>query len=127
MDTYDQRLRWMSLILGGIMLFWLPVEDQNFIAVILFSFAICCLGAFTFSRRRNLPSWQSAWMGLWAGLCVGPVSFLLMIFKIGLHSHNMPDFSLFQLFHLLEIAPIWGMVGGLLGGGLYLYQLSRRI
>lgn len=125
MDTYQLRLRWMSILLGGIILFWLPVEDQNFIAAIFFSIAICLLGAFAFVLRKTPKSRSYVWIGLMAGSGVGLVSFLLMVFKIGLHSHNSPDFSLSQLFQLIEITPIWGIVGSLVGGGIYVYQVSR--
>lgn len=125
MDVWQRRLRWGSLLLGGMMLFWLPVEDTQFVTPLSFGVAICGLGAIALKNRLHILSAQYIWLGLAAGGAVGPISFLLMVFKIGLHNHNSPDFTLEQLLGLVKVAPIWGIVGALMGLGLHLYFLSR--
>lgn len=125
MRACERRLRWSSIILGGMLLFWLPTEDQNFTMAILFAIASCLLGVLIFSSKRNLSPKKYIGLCFWAGISIGPISFLLLVFKIGLHKHSTPDFSLSQLLQLIKITPVWGIVGALLGGGIYLLHLSR--
>jgi hypothetical protein len=126
MNAFQRRLRWCWFLVAGAILFWLPVEDVNFTAVTIFSAVICCLGVLTLQSRWNLKPRTYAWLGFFAGLGVGPLGVLLMVFKIGLHSHSRPDFTIVQLSSLIQVTPIWGLIGFLLGLGRYLYQLSRN-
>jgi hypothetical protein len=125
MGGFQRRLRWSNILLGVMILFWLPVEDQTFTAAILFSAAVCFLGALVFIKKRQVTPQKYAWLGLLIGASVGPVGFLLMVFKIGLHNHATPDFTFTQLLDLLKLMPAWGFAGFLLGLGLQLYVFSR--
>ena len=125
MDVRQRRLCWGSILLGLMLLFWLPVEDQTFTTAILFSAAGCFLGALLFINKGGVAYQKYAWTGLVMGGAVGPVSFLLMVFKIGLHNHATPDFTFTQLLDLLKLIPVWSLAGFLLGLGLQLYVLSR--
>lgn len=125
MDAFQRRLRWSSFLLGVIILFWLPIEDTTFYTATLLAVAVCFLGGIAFARNSKITSQKYMWVGLVAGGCISPLSFLLMIFKIGLHSHRAPDFTLRQLTNLLQTTPIWGVTGFLLGLSLHLYLISR--
>ncbi len=126
MDAPQLRLRWSSFLLGMIILFWLPIEDENLTVAIILAIAICFLGVALAREKRQLASRNYVWVGLLGGLCVGPVGFLLMVFKIGLHHHRIPDFTINQLFRFVVSSPIWAISGGVLGFGAYLYHISRR-
>jgi len=127
MNASQRWLRWSGFLLGGIILFWLPVEDVTLTAAVMLSAAICFWAAIAFVKKWKLRSHHYAWAGLIGGLIVSPVGFLLMVFKIGLHNHGTPDFSTMQLLQLLKLSPYWGMSGFLLGWGAHLYYLSRRV
>ncbi len=120
------RLRWSSILLGITILFWLPIEDLNLTFTTALSFAICFLGTTLAGNKWQLASQYYAWAGLIGGICVGPVGFMLMVLKIGLHNHGTPDFTLDQLLRLFVVTPIWAISGFLLGFGLHLYHISRR-
>ena len=120
------RLRGLSLALGVVILFWLPIEDTHLTFATMLAYAICFLGTPLVGNKWQLTSRMYPWAGFLGGLCVGPVSFMLMVFKIGLHNHGTPDFTLDQLFRLLFLAPTGAISGFLFGLGLHLYHISRR-
>ncbi|HNB50805.1 MAG TPA: hypothetical protein PK530_02625 [Anaerolineales bacterium] len=125
MDAYQRRLRWSSFTLGVMILFWLPIEDTTFYTATLLAVAVCFLGGIAYAQKTQITSRNFAWLGLVAGGCIGVLSFLLMVFKIGLHNHRAPDFTLGQLTGLLQTTPIWSVAGFLLGLSLHLYLVSR--
>jgi len=126
MDAAQRWRRWSGFLLGGIILFWLPIEDVNLTAAATLAAAVCFWFAILFGKRWNFQARQYVWAGLVSGLCVGPVGFFLMVFKIGLHSHSAPDFTLAQLFQLLKMSPLFAGSGFLLGWSVHLYRVSRR-
>ncbi|HLF88595.1 MAG TPA: hypothetical protein VI451_06620 [Anaerolineales bacterium] len=126
MNASQRWLRWSGFLLGSILLFWLPVEDVNLTAAVMLSAAVCFWAAIAFVKKWRLHSHHYAWAGLIGGLIVGPVGFLLMVFKIGLHSHGTPDFTMMQLLQIVRMSPYSGMSGFFLGWGVHLYRLSRR-
>jgi hypothetical protein len=126
MKIPSKWLQWSSFLLGGIILFWLPVEDVSLTAAVVLSAAVCFLAAIAFVRKWKLLSHHYPWAGLTGGLIVGPLGFLLVVLKIGLHSHNTPDFTIMQLLQIIKSSPYWGMSGFLIGWGVHLYRLSKR-
>jgi len=125
MDAYQRWLRWSGFLLGGIIFFWLPIEDVNLTAATILSAAVCFWGVIALRKRWQIDSRKYAWIGFWGGLCVGPVVFLLIVFKIGLHNHSVPDFGFDQLLRLVKVSPVWGISGFLLGWSVHLYHISR--
>ena len=111
--------------MGGVILFWLPVEDLSLTAVMILAAAVCFWLAMMVAARKRLDSRFYAWVGLLVGLFVGPMAFCFMVFKIGLHHHLAPDFTLLELFQLLKVSPVWGISGFLAGWGIHFYSLSR--
>jgi hypothetical protein len=125
MNAYQRWLLWSGFLLGGIILFWLPIEDVNLTAATILSAAVCFWIALALTKRWQIDSRNYIWMGFISGLLIGPVGFLLMVFKIGFHNHNASDFSFDQLFRFVEVSPVWGISGFLLGWGVHLYHISR--
>jgi predicted permease len=113
-------------MMGFLVLLWLPIEDHNFVAATLLAFAICFIGTVSIVAKRKTISRKFSWMGFLGGFCVGPVSFMLMVFKIGLHSHKVPDFTIPQLFQLILIAPVWALSGLLVGYGVHIYSMAKE-
>lgn len=131
-------LRISALVLGAIMLFWLPIEDPDERLVILFAAAICALAAAYFLVSSMVwqkePSRMAASAlrnGRWlmvplictlAGLALTPVTLFLMAFKSGLHGHSSPDFTPGQITAVILRTPIWTGAGLLIGLGITLLK-----
>lgn len=123
-------LRVLSLLLGAIVLFWLPVEDTNLRGpIVLGAIGAALAGLHLYHRlqqvRTPVPVFHTIVLGGLAGLAAGPLAVALMVFKSGLHGHGFPDFSTAELWRVLSNAPRWGLVG-LLGGGALAGGLAVR-
>jgi len=125
MSPAQRWLRWSGFLIGGIILFWLPIEDLNLTTVVILAAPVCFWLMMVCAVKKRIPSRFYAWGGLFAGLMVGPMAFIFMVFKIGLHHHLTPDFTLTELLQLLRVSPVWGLSGFMAGLGMYLYLLSR--
>ena len=122
-------MRLASLLLGGAILLWLPLEDRGSQYAIITGIAAAGLvGIRLFRRVRGARSSLLRYAiitGLVGGVLVSVFSAGLMVIKNGIHGHGVPDYSLAQVLDVLYMTPIW-MVGGVLvglGGGLLV--LSR--
>lgn len=121
-------LRWMGLLVGGIALIWLPIEDQNiwitnWISAILLSW----LATYLVLQQRSSVSFRlKLVIGAIAGLLVTPVSFLLIIFKSGLHAHGFTEFSIHQLLNNLQNSLWWLLLGILVPALLSLVALQNN-
>jgi hypothetical protein len=122
-------LRNLALILGGIMLLWLPLEDVHENWVILFALALCALAAAWF--LAPFPAWSGKGRlayplaGLLAGLAVTPAALFLMAFKTGIHGHSAPDFTPDQVTSVLLRTPVWVLAGLLLGLSISILKRDR--
>jgi hypothetical protein len=118
-----------ALALGILGIFWLPVEDLDDHYAVLFAAAICTLLAarwvVSLSAQKRPRFILYIFIGSLAGLAVSPLAVLLMTFKIGLHSHPVPDFTFAQITAVALRAPIWTMGGGLIGLGIAFLDLAR--
>lgn len=127
----QRLLRNLALVLGGMLLFWLPVEDTSERWVILFAAAICSLGMAYWivsyhSRRQQRPERSENLIyplaGAVSGLAVTPAALFLMAFKSGLHGHSAPDFTSDQIIRVILGTPIWSGSGLLIGLGVALLR-----
>jgi NADH:ubiquinone oxidoreductase subunit 6 (subunit J) len=125
LDIDKKRLRWLGFFIGAAFMFWLPIEDVTYTAVVILAAAVCFWFVLWYINKRNMTSTKFAWLGFIGGLMVGLISLLFMIFKIGLHNHNAPDFTLNQLLKLLFLSPVFGLCGFLAGWGIHFYLLWR--
>jgi hypothetical protein len=123
------QLRYLAIVLGVLFLLWIPIEDMHEGFVLLLAGSMCAwLAARHLSRTHNARGrlWlrQTA-IGLTAGIAVTPVSLMLMIFKNGIHAHEVPDFSAQQMASVIEMTPIWASSGLLVGLGSSLWKKAR--
>ncbi|RPI27891.1 MAG: hypothetical protein EHM70_17330 [Chloroflexota bacterium] len=125
------RLRLIALALGAAILLWLPFEDQTDTLATLLSAALCIWFAVRYSWADGLrPSQLLIRAALvWAimGLLVSPLAALLLVFKIGLHSHSYPDFTPGQILAVLYRTPVWIIAGLLAGLGTGLFRMARSM
>ena len=126
--------RFSSIILGLLILFWLPIEDRSTISILIFSALICALSAVgvltardVLPERRRADGEQSAapihrslrygalLVWLIAGLGVTVVALQLMAIKTGLHGHGTPDYTTEQMMNVFSLAPLWVFLGLVIG------------
>jgi hypothetical protein len=65
-------------------------------------------------------------VGLAAGAAVGPLAALLMLIKVSIHAHPVPDFTPADLRAAIGRTPLWAGVGLLAGAAAALVQIARR-
>ncbi|NIS81033.1 MAG: hypothetical protein GTO14_12680 [Anaerolineales bacterium] len=123
------RIAWAAI--GLFWFLWLGLEDRDLGIVILLAVALAAVSGITLLVRRmgdeNLKRRQ--WLvrgtvaGLMSGAAVSPIAAVLMLLKIGLHAHPVPEFSTADLIAVLGRTPVWvvvgllaGLAGGLVGG-----------
>ena len=117
-------MRIAALILGGLWLFWLPLEDHKLLGVFLFAIAISILITLRFTHSqfwgRWLPGIRIIFLGgLWGSLIV-PLALFLMALKNGLHGHASPEYSSGQILNVIKSFPYWILLGGIMGAVVYL-------
>lgn len=121
-------MRITTLFLGGLWLFWLPVEDDGLALVFFFAIGICTLIFIRMLRTRLWGKWQPGYrligLGSLAGILVTPAALLLMAFKSGLHGHSAPDYTPSQVILVLKSFQYWVAVGVAVGLGLHFWISS---
>jgi len=123
-------LRLSGLILGVLVLVWLPFEDHSPLGAISLAAGICTWLAVR-ALWTTIPSSRQVWgryalVGAVAGLGVAPLALLLMAMKTGLHAHTTPDYTAVQLQSTIERILIFGVSGLLVGLGGAVWRLARR-
>lgn len=132
MTPKTQNKRWLrivALVLACGLLLWLPIEETSPRYTILFAF-----GIYIWWSIRKLVFYpphtdrfiiHHLFIGILAGPGVTLIASLLMVFKIGLHLHIAPDFTITQFYNVLLLTPVWSVIGIILGLGFGLLRLSR--
>ena len=69
---------------------------------------------------------RMAGRGLMGGLLAAPLTVSLMLMKISLHGHEMPDFTAQTLIGTLTRTPAWAAAGTVAGLGFGLIHLALR-
>lgn len=119
------RLRWIIILYGLLIFFWLSPEDNHTWPVIVIGTGASTLLVTVWTLRRfggkimplrYLPI-GLAFFGLIAGFGASVISVLLMLFKNVRHSHLYPDYPPGMMIAILERAPIWAAIGALIGLG----------
>lgn len=105
---------------GGVSWFvWLGYEDVGLGPVLLLSILIAAAYVLTLWRRwavlagltpRQLQV-RTGLAGLVAGLTTAPLAAMLMLAKIALHAHPVPDFSRQDVLAVLARTPVWAAAG----------------
>lgn len=122
-------IRYYAILLGIIFLVWIPIEDihEGFVLVLAGAFT-AWLAVLYLNRHRKAHTsfWlRQAAIGVIAGLFVTPISLMLMVFKIGIHGHEVPDFTPQQMARVIELTPVWASAGLLVGLGSSLWRVGR--
>ena len=124
------QMRYFAILLGIALLFWLPIEDSAEAWAILFAIAISTWLAIALLliKRISFRSilFDHVFVGTFAGILVTPIALLLMAFKIGLHSHEVPDYTIQQVISAIWKTPIWIIGGFLIGAGSGIWVSSRE-
>ena len=127
-------LRVFGLLLGIVVLIWLPIEESSVLGVLLISTLICSwMGTWLLRRTANSnmkPILRYLIIGGCAGLLIPPMALLLMAMKSGIHGHGRPDYTFSQMQSVISRLPFF-VAGGLLvaaGAGVLgdYYQVHTR-
>lgn len=119
---WPRRLLWGLAGMGW--LFWFGYEDRGLSVVLVLS-ALACAGYGWTLLAGWLGGHELAAGSVWrrsilaggiAGLLVSPLAVMMMLVKISIHSHGVPDFTTADLWAVLTRTPVWGLVGVLIGG-----------
>lgn len=120
------RFRNAALLHAAITLFWLQLEDNHILPVVLVGTVWAALLAFHWLRRARFGAGLRGWLvtafagGLWGALAA-VITALLMVLKAGMHGHVNPDFLPGQVLAMLGLTPLWALAGALVVvGGLAL-------
>ena len=123
-------MRISGLLLGIIVLVWVPIEEQSELGVLVISAAICTWAAIWILAKPIVSNKQlilrHSVVGAGAGLVIAPLAILLMAFKSGIHGHEAPDFTVAQMQFVLSRTPFLVLSGALVGLGSGLWRLARK-
>jgi hypothetical protein len=126
LSTAQRWLHYYTIILGILLLIWLPFEDSNEQLATTFAAAISAGLAVRLVIKRIPPQPTSLLkhliLGSGFGLAIAPLTFLLMALKTGLHGHTTPEFTSVQVIAVFQRAPLWGLGGLLIGLGVSLWR-----
>jgi hypothetical protein len=122
-------LRIYGLLLLLVVLLWIPIEDVTEGVAILLAAALTSWGVayyFLLPTGTSVSRWlRYAGAGAFAGLALTPLTIILMILKTGLHLHDGPDFTPYQMARVVEWTPLWISAGLLIGLGAGLVSLVK--
>jgi hypothetical protein len=123
-------VRVTGLFLGLGILIWLTIEEQSELFVVAASGAVCAWIAsrllLTLPHSDRQLILRHGLVGLGTGLLVAPIAILLMAIKSGIHSHNIPEFSVAQMQSVLLRIPYFIVSGFLIALGFGLWRLVKR-
>ena len=138
-SSSSDRMLWVVRVAWGISgllwFIWLSYEDRSLTSVMLVAAAILMAASLTIFYRsiwqRDLPGSRGffwiALLGLVAGLSMSLLTVGLLVVKISLHNHSVPDFSVLDMVSVLSRIPIWGIVGLLSGVSFgWMYATKKR-
>lgn len=111
--------RFLAIGVGILTLFWLPIEDTNLQAPTIIALLFCIIIAIRFLKTPRNTWGVIRHMGSASllGAAITPFTLLLMTFKAGLHSHDVPDFTAQQITQVIHRTPIWIAASLLIGLG----------
>jgi hypothetical protein len=118
---------------GILVLVWLSIENDSLFLLIIISALTTTLGMIVLLSRSSRPALERWYayplVGAVTGLLIIPVALVLVLVKIGLHNHPLPDFSPEQVHALLRLTPVSILAGFLTGLGIQAWkkhQLERH-
>jgi uncharacterized membrane protein YedE/YeeE len=121
-------VRFFAILLGIALLFWVPLEDASENLAILFAYFISSWLVGALLIRYKNPTRLTIIIIIFAGILTGatitPLILLLMVLKVGLHAHLVPDYSFDQFITVINRTPIWFISGFLTGIGIGIIRKS---
>lgn len=129
-----RHYRQTAIVAGLAVFIWLSLEDNHTLPVILYG---ALLSGLLIVRQlllqvggRPLPWRMALFLSLLTGGAVGAgtagCTVLLMLVKNAWHAHVFLDFPPDLVGAILSRAPVWGIAGALIGGGLLLLTWLRQ-
>ena len=111
--------RYLAIAWGGVLLFWLPVEDVGVQIVLIMGAVSAALWTTNIIGKRPHLIEGKLWTitGFLGGLAVTPIAAVFMLFKGGLHGYEVPDFDLADLLQVFAQTPAWVLAGLLISAG----------
>jgi hypothetical protein len=123
-------MRFLTISFAILLLLWLSVEDSTENIAVLFAALICTWITTAILLRIKSKTTISNYFYIMAGFLAGagitPVALLLMIFKTGLHSHSIPDYTNGQILSVIQKTPIWLISGIFIGMGIGMWLKSEQ-
>lgn len=116
-----RRLKLGALLLGIVILIWIPIEESNEAGVLVLSgllsawVGIWLLQGTHKTKLRTIIKYSIVGGG--AGLLMGMVAILLMAIKTGIHGHGTPDYTPEQILEIISRIPFFVLGGVLIGVG----------
>ncbi len=117
------RLERLALLLTlGATLAWLTLEEKSRLGAAVFALPWGMLIGHRLPLRIRRPLVNVVVRSMLAGALLGPLASLLMLLKVGLHAHAVPDYALVDVLAMLAWTPVGAAVGTLFGIGLGLIR-----
>ncbi len=122
----SRKTRWIVILYGVGVFFWLGLEDNNLVGAILMGLISAGLAVFLWIQerlaQRIFPARYLPLLSLIMGGLIGAGTSLfsagLMLFKNARHAHLFPDYPAGLMGAILSRAPIWTVGGALVGIGI---------
>jgi hypothetical protein len=126
-------VRGLWAVAGLAWFLWLGYEDVGLQVVLLLSACLSTAYVVTlwnrWADRPGLSPGQSmlrsAIAGAVGGATIPPLADILMLVKISLHAHSVPDFTARDLGAVLGRTPVWALAGLAAGLALGLVHMAR--
>lgn len=116
-----RRLKLGALLLGIVILIWIPIEESNEAGVLVLSgllsawVGIWLLQGTHKTKLRTIIKYSIVGGG--AGLLMGLIAIFLMAIKTGIHGHGTPDYTPEQILEIISRIPFFVLGGVLIGVG----------
>lgn len=127
-NGYRRLSRGLWSVAGLFGFLWLGYEDRGLWAVSILAWLLGMAALATWRARRGPGGGDLRWWipaGAALGAAVSALAVLLILVKLGLHAHPIPDFTASDVRSVLGRAPLWGIAGASLGAGSALLERSR--
>lgn len=116
-DRSRLRRRYWGILLVGLFMVWLQVEDVETTNVLLLAGAANIWGITAFAVRHISSGGTKAFMlgGFFAGVFSPITALIFIVVKAGYHAHGYLDYSTRQLAAMMKYSFLYGLWGVALG------------
>ncbi len=118
------------MLLGIIVLAWLPVEESSVLGALVVAGLICTWAGIWLLLKTDSYGKHGIFrymlIGGGSGFLVALLAILLMAIKTGIHGHAMPDFTVEHMQSVLSRMPYFIVGGVLVGAGSGLLRAAKQ-